>query len=162
MTTRFTFKGNASLRDALIDLQDALASKQFGDVLDRMHRRRRQNKTSITRNRGAALVVKDLLVVKIRMQGDRTHGRPHAHIEYGGNYHKASYAIDTGARLAGGLQVRHDRAQVDRAQSEEARSGLAGADQREESQEARRAASEGQVAADTPNVVSMEGLPPQA
>lgn len=109
MTTRFTFKGNASLKDALVDLQEALASKQFSDVLDRIHRRRRENKTSITRNRGASLMVRDLLVVKIRMQGDLTHGRPHVHIEYGGNYHKASYAIDTGVRLAGGLDSKYDK-----------------------------------------------------
>jgi hypothetical protein len=80
----FTFKGDASLEDALLNLQDALASKRFSDLLNRMHqrrlRRRRENKTSITRDHASGLIVKDLLVVKIRLPGNRTRGRPHVHV----------------------------------------------------------------------------------
>lgn len=52
--------------------------------------------------------MKDLLIVKILMQGDRTHGRPHVHIEYGGNCRMAARAIDTGEHLADGLDSKYD------------------------------------------------------
>lgn len=34
--------------------------------------------------------------LKIRMDGNQNHRRPHIHIDYGKDYHSASYAIDTG------------------------------------------------------------------
>jgi len=109
----FTFKGDASLKNALLNLQDALASKQFSDLLNRMRqrrlRRRRENRTSVTHDRASGRIVKGLLVVKIRMPGSRARGRPHAHIEYDGNCHEASYAVDSGERLAGGLTSKYDK-----------------------------------------------------
>lgn len=47
--------------------------------------------------------------VKIRMDGNRNHKRPHIHVDYGPEYHTASYAIDTGERLSGNLKKRYDR-----------------------------------------------------
>jgi hypothetical protein len=81
----------------------------LSDELKRMERRRRRNETHITRYRGDPIIVRQLLVMKLRIDGDLTHGRPHLHIEYGGNFHKASYAIDTGERLAGKLDRKYDK-----------------------------------------------------
>jgi hypothetical protein len=47
--------------------------------------------------------------VKLRIDGDLTHARPHLHVDYGRNRHKASYAIDNGDRLAGGLDRKYDK-----------------------------------------------------
>jgi len=38
------------------------------------------------------------------------HVRPHIHIDYGKERHIASYALDTGERLAGNLDARYDKA----------------------------------------------------
>jgi hypothetical protein len=102
---RFRFSGDPSFRKALIELQDAFASKQFSDELKR---RRPRNKTHITRDRGRPIMVKRLLAITLRIEGDHTHARPHLHVDYGGNFRKASYAIDNGERLAGGLDRKHD------------------------------------------------------
>ncbi|HEY5130065.1 MAG TPA: hypothetical protein VIJ35_22745 [Bradyrhizobium sp.] len=40
------------------------------------------------------------IAIKIRMDGDRNHARPHIHIDYGKKRHAASYAIDNGERLS--------------------------------------------------------------
>lgn len=107
----FKLSGDRSFKKALVELQEAFASKQFGDELRQMERwRRRRNETGITRDRGAPLMLKRLLAMRIRIDGDKTHGRPHVHIDYGSNFHKASYAIDNGERLAGGLDRKYDKA----------------------------------------------------
>jgi hypothetical protein len=49
------------------------------------------------------------IAIKIRMDGDRNHARPHIHIDYGKKRHAASYAIDNGERLAGQLDRKYDR-----------------------------------------------------
>ncbi len=54
-------------------------------------------------------MVKEYRNIKLKMDGDRKHGRPHLHIEYGGDHHAASYAIDDGSRLAGRLERKYDR-----------------------------------------------------
>lgn len=46
----------------------------------------------------------------IRVDGNRNHGRPHVHVDYGTDHHCASYAIDDGCRLVGNLPRRYDRA----------------------------------------------------
>jgi hypothetical protein len=56
------------------------------------------------------IVLKD---IKIRMDGNKNHKRPHVHVEYGKDYHAASYSIDTGERLAGNLASRYDRLVAD-------------------------------------------------
>lgn len=47
--------------------------------------------------------------IALRMDGDKNHNRPHIHVDYGPDYHVASYAIDNGDRLAGTLDRKYDR-----------------------------------------------------
>ena len=39
--------------------------------------------------------------IKIGIDGNKNHKRPHVHIDYGKKFHAASYAIDTGERIVG-------------------------------------------------------------
>ena len=48
--------------------------------------------------------------LRIRMYKEIQHARPHIHIDYGKKRHIASYALDTGERLAGNLDIRYDKA----------------------------------------------------
>ena len=48
--------------------------------------------------------------LRIRMYKETQHARPHIHIDYGKERHIASYALDTGVRLAGDLDRRYDKA----------------------------------------------------
>lgn len=48
--------------------------------------------------------------LRIRMYKETQHERPHIHIDYGKERHIASYAVDTGERLAGDLDRRYDKA----------------------------------------------------
>ncbi|MCL5779201.1 DUF4160 domain-containing protein [Limibaculum sp. FT325] len=57
----------------------------------------------------ATLVIKKLERLRVRMDGTKNHGRPHVHIDYGKQLHFASYAIDTGERLAGNLKTAYDK-----------------------------------------------------
>jgi hypothetical protein len=43
------------------------------------------------------------------MDGNKNHKRPHVHIDYGEEYHTASYAIDNGERIAGELHGKYDQ-----------------------------------------------------
>jgi Domain of unknown function (DUF4160) len=110
IVARFKYSGDPSFKKAMTELQNAFADKQFSDELKRMRRRRLRNKTSITRDRGQPIMVKQLREMKLRIEGDLTHARPHLHVDYGRNRHKASYAIDSGDRLAGGLDRKYDKA----------------------------------------------------
>ena len=56
------------------------------------------------------LLVKRFQQIRIRIDGDKNHARPHLHIDYGREYHAASYAIDTGERLAGMLDTKYNNA----------------------------------------------------
>ena len=47
--------------------------------------------------------------MRVRMDVNKNHRRPHVHVDYGKEYHTAAYAIDTGERLAGVLDGRYDR-----------------------------------------------------
>jgi hypothetical protein len=96
----FGYYGDARFIIELKQLQGSFASTQFSDFLDQRRRRSQFNKTSITRNRGEPLLIKELLNMRLRIDGSKTHGRPHIHIDYGKNRHAASYAIDDGARLS--------------------------------------------------------------
>jgi hypothetical protein len=109
MAGRFKFLGDKALKKELTELQDAFASRQFRDELERMRRRSKVNKTSITRDRGQPIMVKTLLSIKVRIDGDKTHQRPHVHVDYGENHHAASFAIDNGERLAGKLNQKYDK-----------------------------------------------------
>jgi hypothetical protein len=55
------------------------------------------------------LLVKGLHAIRIRMDGSKNHKRPHIHIDYGKEYHTASYAIDNGERIAGELDGKYDQ-----------------------------------------------------
>jgi len=85
-----------SLEDALSELQDMMAVEDVNEVARRMP-------ISLV-----ALIVKrhDLLTLRIDANGN--HKRPHLHIDYGKQYHTASYAIDNGERLIGTLTRRYD------------------------------------------------------
>lgn len=55
------------------------------------------------------LIVYELAPVKIRMDGSKTHMRPHIHIDYARDRHAATYAIDSGEKLAGRATREHKR-----------------------------------------------------
>lgn len=74
---RFRYSGDRSFKAVLTELQEAFAGKQLSDELKRMERRRRHNKTHITRYRGDPVMVRQLLVMKLKIDGDLAHGRPH-------------------------------------------------------------------------------------
>jgi len=57
------------------------------------------NRAQETRAGVRPLVLKRIQAIRIRMDGNRNHQRAHVHIDYGPEYHVASYAIDTGERL---------------------------------------------------------------
>ena len=61
---------------------------------------------------GFRLLLKKLLDMRLRIDGNKNHGRPHVHVDYGKQYHVASYAIDNGERLAGTLDSKYDRAVI--------------------------------------------------
>jgi hypothetical protein len=54
-------------------------------------------------------LVKRHQLLAIRIDGDRNHGRAHVHVDYGRSHHAASYAIDSGERLAGALDSKYDK-----------------------------------------------------
>src|SRR5438874_228806 len=55
------------------------------------------------------ILLKRLEAIRIRMDSSKNHQRAHVHIDYGKQYHAASYAIDTGKRIAGKLDRKYDR-----------------------------------------------------
>jgi hypothetical protein len=57
----------------------------------------------------SALLVVTLQRIGIRMEPDKNHKRAHVHISNGKLRRVASYAIDTGERLAGNLERKYDR-----------------------------------------------------
>ena len=80
-----------NLETELADLQDALANTDLSDALRRMND-----------DQGLIyLLVKIRQPIRIKIDGNRNHKRPHIHIDYGRKFHAATYAIDTGERLVG-------------------------------------------------------------
>ena len=80
-----------NLETELADLQDALANTDLSDALRRMND-----------DQGLIyLLVKILQPIRIKIDGNRNHKRPHIHIDYGRKFHAATYATDTGERLVG-------------------------------------------------------------
>jgi hypothetical protein len=86
-----------NLEKELAKLQDAFA------MVDLFVRRTRDTAEM-------EILVKKLQSIRIRMDGNQNHKRPHVHIDYGNKYHAASYAIDTGERLVGDLDNNYDHA----------------------------------------------------
>jgi hypothetical protein len=84
-----------NLEEELAELQDALATSDFRAACKR---------TSESQEYLVSyLIVKALQHIKIKIDGNKNHKRPHVHIDYGRQFHAASYAIDTGERLVGKL-----------------------------------------------------------
>jgi Domain of unknown function (DUF4160) len=86
-------------------LEKELAELQDAFMIDLFTRPARPNNAA-----WMELLIKKLQAIKIRMDGNKNHTRPHVHIDYGKEYHVASYAIDTGDRLVGNLDTKYDRA----------------------------------------------------
>jgi hypothetical protein len=55
------------------------------------------------------LMLKRHQAIRLRMDANRNHQRPHIHVDYGKDFHSASYAIDNGERLVGLLDRKYDR-----------------------------------------------------
>jgi hypothetical protein len=91
-----------NLEKSLAELQDAFAT------VDLLTRPPRPNDAA-----WMEILLKQLQAIRIRMDGNRNHKRPHVHIDYGRDFHVASYAIDTGERLVGTLNSKYDRAARD-------------------------------------------------
>ncbi|MGE8152574.1 DUF4160 domain-containing protein [Pseudomonas vancouverensis] len=56
----------------------------------------------------AEMAIKSLKRLTIRMEADH-HARAHVHIDYGREFHAASFAIDSGERLVGRMPAKYDR-----------------------------------------------------
>jgi hypothetical protein len=82
-----------NLENELAELQDALATTDFYSAMQSM---KNENKRGLH-----YLLVKILQPIKIKIDGNKNHKRPHIHIDYGKKFHTASYAIDTGERIVG-------------------------------------------------------------
>jgi hypothetical protein len=80
---------------ALSTLRDAMATADLHT--------RQSSKSTIE------FLVKQYQTIKLRMDGNLNHQRPHIHIDYGKEHHVASYAIDNGKRLAGNLDNKYDK-----------------------------------------------------
>lgn len=86
--------------EELAELQDALATIDYYEAVAAMQS---------AKDKGINyLLLKILQPIKIRMDGNKNHKRPHVHIDYGKQYHVASYAIDTGERIVGNLHRSYD------------------------------------------------------
>jgi len=46
--------------------------------------------------------------IRVRLDATKALGRPHLHLDYGRQHRTATYAIDTGERLAGELDSKYD------------------------------------------------------
>jgi hypothetical protein len=53
-------------------------------------------------------MVKELRPIKIRMDGNKNHKRPHVHVDYGKRFHAASYSIKPAERIVGELAPKYD------------------------------------------------------
>jgi hypothetical protein len=82
-----------SLRESLTQLQESLATV---DLLEQRHRPGH-----------VGFLVKRLQNIRVRMDANRNHKRPHLHIDYGKSFRTASFAIDTGEVLAGDLPTKY-------------------------------------------------------
>ena len=87
-----------NLEEELAELQDSLATIDFQEVIASIAARKDDVRYRL---------IRVLHPIKIKMDANKNHGRPHVHIDYGKSYHAASYAIDTGERLVG--ESKYDR-----------------------------------------------------
>lgn len=85
-----------NLHEALRALQDRLA------IVDMLSRPSRGNDLE--------LLLKKLEPIRLTMDGDNRHPRPHIHLDYGKSKHSATFAIDNGKRIEGNVPVKYDAA----------------------------------------------------
>jgi hypothetical protein len=88
LTRIIRFVHPVSLEKSLAQLQNKL------DWIDFRPPSRVPGSTSGT----SFLLVTRLQGIRIRMDASKNHKRPHVHVDYGREYHTASYAIDSGER----------------------------------------------------------------
>jgi hypothetical protein len=82
----------------LAELQDSLATTDFHAAC-----------STASRSKDLLyVIVKVLQTIKIKIDGNKNHKRPHVHIDYGRCFHAASYAIDTGKRISGKSKYDHE------------------------------------------------------
>jgi hypothetical protein len=80
------------LEKELAELQDTLATSDFRSACNSMSQSKDLH----------YLILKVLQPIRLKMDGNKNHKRPHLHIDCGRQYrHTASYAIDTGERIVG-------------------------------------------------------------
>lgn len=79
------------LEKELAELQNALATTDFQAA----YRVANQSKDL------SYLILRVLKPIKIKIDGNKNYKRPHVHIDYGRQFHAASYAIDTAERIVG-------------------------------------------------------------
>jgi hypothetical protein len=90
-------KSKANLEEALRELQEALATIDFNDAI-----------ATPPTSDVTYLLIKVFQRIRIRMDGNKNHGRPHVHIDYGKKFHVASYAIRPAVRIVGELARKYD------------------------------------------------------
>ena len=89
--------GNGAKRAGLAkELEEALGSLQDSMALVDLFNKPRRGRDS-----DLELLLKEHRLLRIRMDGNQNHTRPHIHIDYHRQRHLASYAIDDGTLLAG-------------------------------------------------------------
>lgn len=81
-------------------------------ALHQLHNSLANEEGLIKRSRGSSRWPELLLLhsrgLRLKMDPNKNHGRAHIHLDYGRVLHQASYAVDTGERLAG-EESRFDR-----------------------------------------------------
>ena len=80
---------DATIQNVLNILQDNMATRDLF------------SKSSHNGGQGLELLLKKHLLLRIRMDANLNHFRAHLHLDYNGENHIASYAIDNGELLAG-------------------------------------------------------------
>ena len=89
---------STDFKKEMAELQGTLATADLRDAIERASQSKDMH----------YLLVKVLQPIKIKMDANKNHKRPHVHIDYGNNYHAASYAIDTGRRIVGDSRYDHE------------------------------------------------------
>jgi hypothetical protein len=93
MASKDTEVDTALLEEELVELQISLFLQNF---------------FARPRSRGIhCLSPRQMENIRVRLDA-KSHGRPHLHLDYGRQHRTATYAIDTGERLAGELDSRYD------------------------------------------------------
>lgn len=102
VSERFTLSPDEEYRSDLISLESAVRSLweeiAWSDMLARSRA-----------SGGLELLVRRYQNLRIKIDGNLNHARPHVHVDCGKDWHAASYAIDDATRLAGRINNQYDR-----------------------------------------------------